>query len=123
MRFLQGLFEVFWGEGLRVLASAVRAGAGACAAAPYGLDGTGSATGACGLFRLGVARVLCCVAGEANCGRLVEVDDETISSMHYTPLRTSPSSSLASRIFAGRSLSEMLAPMPLSTHVSSSSWS
>src|SRR5690349_14976918 len=100
MRFLQGQFEVFWGEGLRILASAVRAGAGACAAAPHGLDGAGSATGACGVFRLGVARVLCCVAGEADCGRLVEVDDETNSLVDYTPLRTSPSSSLASRMFA-----------------------
>lgn len=36
------------------------------------------------------------------------------------PLRTSPSSSLASLMFAGRSSPAMLAPMPLSTH---SSWS
>jgi hypothetical protein len=42
-------------------------------------------------------------------------------SMKYTPLRTSPSSSLASRILAGRSSPEMLAPIPLSTQVSSSS--
>jgi hypothetical protein len=33
---------------------------------------------------LGVARILCCVAGEADCGRLVEVDDETISSILHT---------------------------------------
>jgi hypothetical protein len=41
-------------------------------------------------------------------------------SYEYAPLRTSPSSSLASRMLAGRSSPAMLAPMPLSTHSSAS---
>jgi hypothetical protein len=45
-------------------------------------------------------------------------DSKRGRSYKYAPLRTSPSSSLASRMFAGLSSPAMLAPMPLSTHSS-----
>lgn len=76
---LQGQLEVLGGEGLRVLAGAVRGGdwAGAGRACGCRVDGAGAATAGCGcgcgfLVLLGVAGVLCGIAGEADCGRLVE---------------------------------------------------